>query len=142
LTTREVASVAVYVRSLGKVPPELLLGEVASGARGTWTRVAKFVGGFAIRLNQLSGETALADECFQPSVGPTFVPSQARGQAGPTLMAADRGKTIKFQVLHSSLDAHPGEGSLIRAGALANRLGRCAIRNPSAGCFYPQPVGA
>jgi hypothetical protein len=67
------------------------------GETHTFTRVENFGGGFVIPLNQLSGNPVAAPECLAGSVGGTFVPSQARNQAGPTLATADRGKKIKFQ---------------------------------------------
>jgi hypothetical protein len=67
------------------------------GETHSFTRVQNFGGGIVPILNQLSGQTTLASECFGPNVGGTFVPSQARDQVGPTLTPTDRGKTIKFQ---------------------------------------------
>jgi hypothetical protein len=67
------------------------------GELHTFTRVANFGGGFVEPLNVLSGNTVLAPECFDASVGGTFVPAGADEQPGPTTQQSDRGKIVKFQ---------------------------------------------
>jgi hypothetical protein len=74
-----------------------LLVSNEGGETHSFTRVQNFGGGIVPILNDLSGQTMLAGECFDPNVGGSFVPSQANGQMGPMLTAADRGKTVRFQ---------------------------------------------
>lgn len=63
--------------------PRDIVAHNRGGETHSFTKVAKFGGGVVDVLNTLSGNTELAPECFQPSVGGTFVgPGQDLNVAG------------------------------------------------------------